>query len=146
MHLSKIYTQAVKFKKQNILKLLNGNKNLKVKFLDLGGFDENITGFEDWDLANKTKAEGVKIERINEFILHDEGKIDFRGSTKKKSYYAKWWHIYQAKYPEISKQQLNPFLRFPIKKLLFQAILHPVLFVSMVIMKLTEQLNFLIKG
>lgn len=113
----------------------------KKLFEKLGGFDEDITGFEDWDLGNRVRLSGIKIYRIKEFILHDEGQMDLFGSSAKKSYYSKWLNKYKQKYPKLAAKQLNPVHRFPLKKLLIQSFLHPILFSGMVIMKYMEWRN-----
>lgn len=70
--------------------------------LKLKGYDENITGPEDWDLPNRI-AKKNKIERIESYILHDEGKHSLLGLVKKKYYYG----LSADKY--LKKQNISAF-------------------------------------
>ncbi|MDD4353353.1 MAG: glycosyltransferase [Candidatus Nanoarchaeia archaeon] len=107
----------------------------KKTFLYLGGYDLNLTACEDWDLQNRLRERGVLIGRVNNILEHDEGRLNLFGSSKKKAYYAKWIKIYKEKYPEIAKKQFNPFYRFPISEILIKGLIHPILVISMIIMK-----------
>lgn len=68
----------------------------KQNFLDVGGFDENITGPEDWDLSQRIK-EKFGLARIHSLIYHNEGKLSFRKSVGKKFYYSKKFAPYIQK-------------------------------------------------
>jgi hypothetical protein len=52
-----------------------------------GGYDENMVSGEDWDLSQRVEAIG-KIDRINDFIYHNEGRASLIKIIKKKFYYA----------------------------------------------------------
>jgi len=56
-------------------------------FEEAGGFDEAMTGAEDWDLALRTAAAGPRV-RINAMIVHDEGRVEYFDICRKKAYYA----------------------------------------------------------
>ncbi len=56
-------------------------------FLAIGGFDEEMTGAEDWDLGIRTESFGPRT-RITGTILHDEGRVRIVELAKKKAYYA----------------------------------------------------------
>jgi glycosyltransferase involved in cell wall biosynthesis len=87
----------------------------KEKFLSLGGFDENITGPEDWDLSQRVKDK-YHIERVHSFIYHNEGRLTFLGSVRKKYYYSKKFSTYAQKSINMkySTQQMNLFKRYHI--------------------------------
>ena len=51
-----------------------------------GGYNETLTGAEDWDLTNRV-AELTNIGRIREYILHDEGRIRLASALQKRFYY-----------------------------------------------------------
>ena len=57
---------------------------------ELGGWDETLTAAEDWDLADRTRALGVAIGRVDAWIWHDEGTLRLRGTFGKKRYYGRW--------------------------------------------------------
>lgn len=56
-------------------------------FLSCGGFDEELTGPEDWDLSQKIR-EDFRIDRIKSFIYHNEGSLSLFKTVKKKYYYS----------------------------------------------------------
>lgn len=80
-----------------------GNDNIeaarffdKKKFIMINGYDEMLTGPEDWDLSQKVKA-SYGLARIKEFILHNEGNLSLNTTLKKKYYYAKKFASYMQK-------------------------------------------------
>ncbi len=113
----------------------------KKTFQEIGGYDESLTACEDWDLQNRLNNIGVKPQRAKLFLLHDEGRLNLFGSSKKKAYYAKWIKIYKERYPMISKKQFSFFARYRISKIIKKGFMHPILFSSMIIMKGMEVIN-----
>jgi len=79
----------------------------KEVFEKVGGFDENLTGPEDWDFDKKVRSVG-KVDVINSCLYHNEGKFNLRNYVKKKLYYAKSFDKYIKKWgnddPDIKKQ------------------------------------------
>src|SRR3989338_4437704 len=57
----------------------------KDKFQEIGGFDETITGPEDWDFDRKVSKQG-KVDNITAPIYHNEGKFSFSKYFTKKHY------------------------------------------------------------
>jgi glycosyltransferase involved in cell wall biosynthesis len=110
----------------------------KKAYFDIGGYDENLTACEDWDLHNKINLSGYLTLRADLFLLHDEGRLNLFGSSKKKSYYSKWIKEYKKRYPERSKKQFSFFKRFTPKNILIKCTMHPILFSSMILMKFME--------
>lgn len=105
----------------------------------LGGYDEELTGPEDWDLGIRIKNEGYKTSRAKLFLWHDEGRVDLFGSSKKKKYYSEdIFGKYAQKHPGEFKKQMSFFVRFPLKKIIKKGLGHPVLFGSMIFMKTCE--------
>lgn len=111
----------------------------KRSFDVIGGFDEKITGPEDWDLSNRV-AKKYKIGRIKSIILHNEGNLSLFRSVYKKSYYAKSINLY------LDKNDINKFeavkliigrylIFFGKPKLLFK---DPILSLGMLFMKTLE--------
>lgn len=66
-------------------------------FEKVGGYDEKLVAGEDWDLANRLRGKGVKMERIQALILHNEGRLSLFKSAKKKFYYGSDIRKYLAK-------------------------------------------------
>lgn len=56
-------------------------------FKKIGYFNELITGFEDWELNNKLRNLKLKKIYFSNKIFHNEKKINFFTSVKKKTYY-----------------------------------------------------------
>lgn len=66
-------------------------------FAATGGWNEDLTAAEDWDLADRTREAGIKIARIDSWIWHDEGRIVLKQTFKKKRYYGRWMSDYLHK-------------------------------------------------
>ena len=106
----------------------------------VGGYNEDMVSGEDWDLSQRIETLG-RIDRTNDFIFHNEGKISLWRTIKKKFYYAGKF----AKYTEnnlnkakISKQtgiikRYGLFLSQP--KRLFK---NPIIGLGMLFMKTCE--------
>jgi len=56
-------------------------------FNEVGGFDESLTGPEDWDLTIRVAAER-SLPRAASTIIHDEGDLRLGTALAKKGYYA----------------------------------------------------------
>jgi len=65
----------------------------KSSFQQVGGFDENLTGPEDWDLDKKLRSIG-KVELIKTPIYHNEAEFELGKYLSKKGYYAKKFDDY----------------------------------------------------
>lgn len=76
-------------------------------FMKVGGFDESLTGPEDWDLDKKLKAIG-KVALIKAPIYHNEAEFELGKYLTKKGYYAQKFDDYIAKWgaqdPDIRRQ------------------------------------------
>jgi len=79
----------------------------KDTFQKVSGFDETLTGPEDWDFDRRIKQVG-KVDIINTPLYHNEGKFDLRYYLEKKNYYSKTLDKYIQKWgkddPIIRKQ------------------------------------------
>lgn len=111
----------------------------KEVFLKVGGYDEEMFAGEDWDLTIRLRDSGYKIGRSKSLLEHDEGRLSFFGSSKKKKYYSKnFFEVYARKNPEYFKKQMSFFVRFPVRKILIKGLRHPILFLGMLLMKSVE--------
>lgn len=108
----------------------------------IGGYDELLTGPEDWDLTVRFRKAGYKICRTKNFLEHDEGRLSFFGSTKKKKYYAiNMFEKYAQKHPDYFNKQMSFFVRFPLEKVVKKGFLHPIMLSCMILMKGLELFN-----
>lgn len=112
-------------------------------FEKAGGYDEDLISGEDWDLSQRV-AELGKIERIKEFIYHNEGEISLTKTIKKKFYYSKHLarYIVRGTNEKSIASQLNILARYKLffskPKKLFR---NPILGLGMLFMK-TCEFNF----
>jgi len=86
----------------------------KDKFFDIGGFDETLTGPEDWDLDRRIRMAG-KTGIIRSPIYHNEGRFNLFKYLRKKAYYSKSFARYIQKWGKndiVIKKQLGFLYRF----------------------------------
>ncbi len=107
----------------------------------VGGYDEALTACEDWDLQWRLNNRGFITMRARHMLLHDEGKISLISTMRKKKYYGKWIHAYERRYPKIARRQFSFFARFPPLELAKSFVIHPLLTLSMVVLKTAEWLS-----
>lgn len=70
----------------------------KSAFNKVGGYDENITGPEDWDLPDSIGRKGYKIARVKSLIYHYERVPNPIKLARKKYYYGLKSHRYLGKH------------------------------------------------
>jgi hypothetical protein len=112
-------------------------------FEEAGGYDEENTGTEDYDLPQRIEAAYGRqvIGRISRYIMHNEQQIRLLESCKKKFYYAQKLDKYKSSLANQGRYNLqsNPLARYKLffnspKRLYAQ----PVLGMGMVFMKTLE--------
>jgi len=113
----------------------------KSVFEKLGGYDEKITGPEDWDLPERAREAGYKIGRIKTKIYHYERIPSLFSLARKKYYYA------LKSYPYLKKHKISVvspktvyFLRPVFYKNWRILLSHPILSTAMFIMLTLENL------
>jgi glycosyltransferase involved in cell wall biosynthesis len=79
----------------------------KTAYLEVGGYDESMTGWEDYDLPNRIESKyGADcISRVKTLIYHNERKLNLFTSCRKKFYYAKTLDLYIHK--DTNQDRLN---------------------------------------
>lgn len=108
-------------------------------FLKAGGYDETITGPEDWDLPETIRELGYKDGRITERIYHKERTTSLLVLFKKKFYYGLHAHKYLKKHNiSLVSPKTVYFLRPLFYKSWRRLISHPMLAGGMVVMLLTQ--------
>ena len=91
----------------------------RAAFEAAGGFDEQLTGTEDWDLSDRMRAVGPLV-RIEAAICHDEGHVRYLDACRKKAYYAPGLRRYGATIGVAAlgrKLAARPWLRQPVRVL-----------------------------
>lgn len=68
-------------------------------FMNLGGYDETITGNEDWDLDIRLKAVGARLALTDSRLIHNEKLLSLGRVLAKKKYYSGTFERYKAKWP-----------------------------------------------
>jgi glycosyltransferase involved in cell wall biosynthesis len=78
------------------------------------GWDEEMTGAEDWDLTLRIRRLGA-ISRTSARIIHDEGRVRYWSACRKKGYYASGVRRFHRKYGRsgVSLALDRPFLKRP---------------------------------
>lgn len=111
-------------------------------YLKAGGFDETITGPEDWDFPETVQKVGFKIVRIKSRIYHHERISSIFDLVKKKYYYALNSSRYLQKnnIPIVNPKTIY-FLRPVFYKNWKRIISHPLLSLSMICMLTLEQIG-----
>lgn len=111
----------------------------KEVFQKVGGYDETITGPEDWDLPESIKKLGFNIGRTTSIIYHHERITSLFSLASKKYYYALKAHRY------LNKQKISLFspktiyfLRPVFYKNFNKILANPVLSIGMFIMLTIE--------
>ncbi len=109
-------------------------------FEKAGGYSEEMTGGEDWDLSRRVGSSG-RIGRATDYIRHNEGRLYFGKTARKMYYYAQHAVEYFAKNPSSSAftDQSGPLQRY---KLFFsrpdKLLRNPIVGAGMLILKTTE--------
>ncbi len=110
-------------------------------FLKVKGFDETLTGPEDWDFDKKIRQVG-KVALIKSPVHHNESQFNLRKYVNKKSYYAKSFNTYIAKWGKDDldiKKQFGFCYRFLYvftkNDQWYRLILHPILALGVLSLK-----------
>lgn len=107
-------------------------------FEQFNGYDESLTGPEDWDLPQKILKK-YKISRIRSLIFHDEGSHTLLGLARKKYYYGLSAHRYlKNQKMNIINPRIIYFLRPSFYRNWKKLLSHPIQTIGMLIMLSAE--------
>jgi GT2 family glycosyltransferase len=112
----------------------------KTVFYEVGGFSEDVTGGEDWDLSRRVRAVAT-IVRASAYIRHNEGRLYFSRTLRKMYYYGQHAVEYFARNPtnSVLADQSGPLARY---KLFFsrptKLLRNPLIGLGMLILKTAE--------
>jgi hypothetical protein len=113
----------------------------KKVFEKIGGYDETITGPEDWDITDRIYSSGYIIGRAKSKIYHYERISSLTSLMKKKFYYGLDAHKYLRKHNmSIINSKTIYFLRPIFYRNFMKIMIHPILSLGMFIMLLFELL------
>ena len=107
-------------------------------FLRYDGYDEGLSGPEDWDLPARMRRAGERVGRADAArILHDETGLTLKAHLGKKFYYGKSLRRYAGRHPQLAARQFNLFRPAFIRN--WRRLLrHPLLASGMFVLKTAE--------
>jgi SAM-dependent methyltransferase len=76
-------------------------------FVSLGGYDEQLSAGEDWDLSQRARAAGASIARVPSLIRHDEGRLRLSALITKKFHYGRSVPAYRRKHRGAARGQFR---------------------------------------
>jgi glycosyltransferase involved in cell wall biosynthesis len=106
-------------------------------FNHLDGYDEELTGPEDWDLHERAMRGGARVARSVGGIRHDEGRLQLSELAAKKFYYGKTMGLYVKRHRVAARGQLR-LLRPAFVRQWRRLAKDPVGASGMVLMKMVE--------
>ena len=101
------------------------------------GFDEKLTGEEDWDLTVRLRQQSIKLGRTSQALIHDEARLSLGETMRTKYYYGHTWYRYARKHPRIAQTQVSIFRPAFLRNADLLAA-HPFLAAGMLVMKFCE--------
>ena len=120
-------------------------------FIKVEGFDESMTGPEDWDLDKKIRKVG-KTSLLKTPIYHNEAEFNLKKYLSKKSYYTKSFDKYIHKWGKEDSdviKQFSPVYRYFgvfIEKSKWKKIIsHPILSITMIFLRLMVGVVYITK-
>lgn len=105
----------------------------------VGGYDERLTGPEDYDLFYRV-SKLIKTGRIKSYILHHEEGLTLPKLLQKKFYYASRGALYAKKHPELIQTQGNLLFRKSYFKNWRKFIQNPVIGLLFIIVRSLEMI------
>ena len=80
----------------------------------VGGYDEALNAFEDWDLDRRLLGAGATTALTDRALLHDEGEFSMRRHLRKKTQYSAYYDRYREKWRNdaVVRRQLGIGYRF----------------------------------
>lgn len=114
----------------------------RAAFYKAGGYDETITGPEDWDLPETIRELGYQDGRIAEKIYHKERAMSLLVLFKKKFYYGLYAHRYLSKHKiSFFSPKTIYFLRPLFYKSWMRLLKNPLLSLGMITMLIVQTLG-----
>jgi glycosyltransferase involved in cell wall biosynthesis len=106
-------------------------------YKDIGGYNEALTGGEDWELFDRLKQKGVTVYRTDAKVLHDEGVVDIEQVFKKRVLYGKAYKRFRSTGASmVGRGVIQRYVLF-IKKWK-EGVTEPVLYIGVFVLKCIE--------
>ena len=103
-------------------------------FLEFKGYDEGLTGAEDYDLPRRISKK-YKIGWVNKQLVHHEQDLSLATLLRKKYYYAKQSVSYAEKHPDLVATQGTILFRKAYLRNWREFIKQPVLGISFIVIR-----------
>lgn len=103
----------------------------------IGNYNADIVGAEDWDLHQRILKNGLKVARIDSYIVHHEGKLSLKRLLRKKVYYGKAFLEFKKRYPEAFRKSV---IRISLLKNWYRLVLKPKYGIGVFSLKFLEGL------
>ena len=146
--INKIRNYERKFYDNTYIDCVRAFKKNVFKFV--GGFNESLSGPEDWDFNNKIIDNNFKLSNTKNLIYHNEENIGLFEYIKKKTYYSKSMNNYIEIWGKNSNFVIfqlglhsRYFKIFFIKKNYKYLLKNPFLFISMYLLKILVGIIFI---
>lgn len=108
----------------------------RADLLEIGGYDEELVAFEDWDISIRIEAQHP-LAFADATIRHDEGRQTLPNLFAKKRYYGTWLPAFVRKHGVEAWKRINP-MRSSLLRGMGQFMRRPALGAGVVIVKLVE--------
>lgn len=129
---------------------IDGLRVIRRALLELtGGYDEQLTACEDWDLDRRLLAAGATTALTDGALLHNERQVTFGRHLAKKRYYAQTMDRYRAKWGNdaVVRRQFSPFHRlvgiFFAKGAWKRTLRHPLLYLTVLVDRVAVGFTYL---
>lgn len=106
-------------------------------FFEFGGYDERLTGPEDYDLPYRISKK-YEIGRTGKYILHHEEGLTLGKLLKKKYYYGSKGSLYATKHPELIRIQGTILFRMAYLKNWKKFVKNPRLGIAFIFLRSLE--------
>ncbi|MCA1838989.1 MAG: glycosyltransferase family 2 protein [Actinobacteria bacterium] len=78
----------------------------KDTFAAIGGYNEELTAGEDWELSDRIKSAGGRVGRVRSYVNHDESGLTLRAAFKKKKYYGASFRHFLSQSEQSNRRRL----------------------------------------
>ena len=103
----------------------------------LGGLDTSVGGNDDWDFHIRLRANGYRVVRAKQEVLHNEGHLSLRRLARKRYIYGRYSHAFLRKHGMgRAIAHYNPLRRYFANKTRLAA--HPLETAALLVMRTVE--------